>query len=56
MYERILAAIDWTPSTRAMLHQTRHLASLTDASSRRRHPAPQQAGRPLGLPVGNDPA
>ncbi|MEV5704748.1 universal stress protein [Actinoallomurus sp. NPDC052274] len=32
MYRRILAAIDWTPSTEAVLDQTRQLASLTGAA------------------------
>jgi nucleotide-binding universal stress UspA family protein len=32
MYKRILAAIDWTASTEAVLDQTRHLASLTGAT------------------------
>ncbi|MCO6008434.1 universal stress protein [Actinoallomurus purpureus] len=32
MYKRILAAIDWTASTEAVLEQTRHLASLTGAT------------------------
>jgi nucleotide-binding universal stress UspA family protein len=32
VYKRILAAIDWTESTQAVLDQTRRLASLTGAS------------------------
>lgn len=32
MYKRILTAIDWTPSTEAMLDQSRQLASLTGAT------------------------
>src|SRR3954471_4868698 len=32
VYKRILAAIDWTPSSEAVLDQTRQLASLTGAA------------------------
>jgi nucleotide-binding universal stress UspA family protein len=32
MYKRILAAIDWTPNTEAVLDQTRQMASLTGAA------------------------
>lgn len=32
MYKRILAAIDWTASTEAVLDQTRQLAALTGAT------------------------